>query len=390
MHIVMIPAWYKTPTNPSRGIFFVKQAQMLQNAGHQVGMIVPPSILRTHHGISEVYRYWKHRPDHLQVNHDDGFPVFRVMWWGWRGMIDLSFRKTIISQAFQKYIDQYGQPDILHGHTMIYGGYMSKILSDRWDIPYIITEHDARYYDGIPLVHFGHQLVVKRTIAGLTRMITVSHSLASTLRSYTGDLQIDVVGNSVDSELFKPLPSFTDQVDFTFSIIGRLTHLKRHDILLKAFAKEFRDKPIKLNIVGDGQEHERLKNLAKHLKIESQCNFTGIVRHNQIPAIINQSHVIISASEKETFGVTLIEALACGKPVIATRSGGPEDIVDDKTGILIERSNVDAMANAMQTIMTQYDNYDPEYIRAKCLEKFGEKPITSQLEEIYHSIIFTD
>jgi glycosyltransferase involved in cell wall biosynthesis len=89
----------------------------------------------------------------------------------------------------------------------------------------------------------------------------------------------------------------------------------------------------------------------------------------------------------ETFGVVLIEALVCGKPIIATACGGPEDIVTPNNGILVEKNSVDALGTAMKKMYNTIDQYNPLELRAHCISKFGEKVVISSLVEIYKSVL---
>lgn len=89
----------------------------------------------------------------------------------------------------------------------------------------------------------------------------------------------------------------------------------------------------------------------------------------------------------ETFGVTLIEAMACGKPVIATRSGGPETFVHDDNGLLVPTGDVEALADAMRQMAKTYHQYDPDAIRADCVARFSEDAFVRSVAQLYHAAI---
>ena len=92
-------------------------------------------------------------------------------------------------------------------------------------------------------------------------------------------------------------------------------------------------------------------------------------------------------SHIETFGVVLAEALACGLPVIATHSGGPQSIVTEADGLLVPPADVPALADALRTMREQSARYDSADIRARCRARFGEAAVVSQLAAIYADVL---
>jgi len=90
------------------------------------------------------------------------------------------------------------------------------------------------------------------------------------------------------------------------------------------------------------------------------------------------------------FGVVLIEALALGKPVISTRSGGPEDIVEEYNGLLVPVNNVEALADAMQYMVDNYYKFDQTEIQHRCYKKYSEESVGKALEELYWQVLKQD
>ncbi len=99
--------------------------------------------------------------------------------------------------------------------------------------------------------------------------------------------------------------------------------------------------------------------------------------------LFHRSHVVLSASDFETFGITLIEALSCGRPIIATRSGGPQDFVTDEVGILVPKNNSAAMAEALRTIRENYTRYQPQALHDYVEARYSEAAIVQRLTELY-------
>jgi glycosyltransferase involved in cell wall biosynthesis len=89
----------------------------------------------------------------------------------------------------------------------------------------------------------------------------------------------------------------------------------------------------------------------------------------------------------ETFGIVLIEALSCGKPVIATRCGGPEWILNEQNGFLVTKGDESYLANAMQRMVKNYHLFCPKLIREDCVGRFSEHVVVAQLERTYASVL---
>ena len=98
---------------------------------------------------------------------------------------------------------------------------------------------------------------------------------------------------------------------------------------------------------------------------------------------MHQCDVFVLPSLYETFGVVLIEALAAGKPVIATRCGGPESIVNDENGLLVAPANSDALGRAMRQMVEAIDRFNKDIIRSDCIARFSRQAVIEQLGRVY-------
>jgi glycosyltransferase involved in cell wall biosynthesis len=133
--------------------------------------------------------------------------------------------------------------------------------------------------------------------------------------------------------------------------VGRLSREKGHDTLLKAFARVRETTPAKLALVGEGQEEESLRRLSRSLGVEADVAFLGY-QANPF-RYMRRSALLVLPSLYEGFGLVLVEAMACGTPVVATRSyRGIEAIVEhERTGLLVEVGDDEALAAAMVRLL---------------------------------------
>ena len=152
-------------------------------------------------------------------------------------------------------------------------------------------------------------------------------------------------------------------------------------------AKVYKNKNVKLVIGGDGSQKEWLKGIAKETGVEPQVLFTGALSREEVASWMNKCHIFVLPSRYETFGVVYIEALASGKPVIATFNGGAEDIINEEVGVLVEIDNVNKLAQAMEKVRENYNKYNPESLRNYCTEKFSANVIIKKIINVYKKVI---
>jgi glycosyltransferase involved in cell wall biosynthesis len=144
-----------------------------------------------------------------------------------------------------------------------------------------------------------------------------------------------------------------------FAFVGRLVDWKAVGILLDAMARAARDTDLHLEIFGDGDERSALIAQAKRLQLESRVHFHGFVEQSQIAARLAELDALVLPSLYECGGAVVLEAMAVGLPVIATRWGGPVDYLDDSCGVLIEPNGREGMVTALSAAMRELAA-DPE------------------------------
>lgn len=134
------------------------------------------------------------------------------------------------------------------------------------------------------------------------------------------------------------------------------------------------------------KKDKKLIALTKKLGVERQVRFLGELTRKQVKQEISESDAFVLSSEYETFGVVLVEALALGKPVIATKCGGPESIVISEVGYLVEKI-LKKLASALVAFVENKNKFDANFIREYCRSSFGEKAIVEKLEKIYSAAL---
>jgi glycosyltransferase involved in cell wall biosynthesis len=152
---------------------------------------------------------------------------------------------------------------------------------------------------------------------------------------------------------FTPLPA----EPVTICFIKAHEPLYGPDTLLKALVTVKESIPdIVLNMAGEGSMTPKLKRLIRDSGLEQNVNLVGFVDSDEISSFIEKHHFMVMPSRKEAFGVAVLEASACGRPVIASNTGGvPEVLVDGETGILVDKDDEDALARAILRLAKDAD-----------------------------------
>ena len=258
-------------------------------------------------------------------------------------------------------------------------------IAKKYNIPLVITEHSS-----VERGVYVRKSYYKRIIDSYKtadKIITVGNGLKKEIEKLAGRNDIEVIGNLVDLSLFDIRNVKKENNDFTFFSVAFLEGEKGFDTLIKSFAKVYKNKNVKLVIGGDGSQKEWLKGIAKENGVEPQVLFTGALSREEVASWMNKCDVFVLPSRYETFGVVYIEALASGKPVIATFNGGAEDIINEEVGVLVEIDNVNKLAQAMEKVRENYNKYNPESLRNYCTEKFSANVIIKKIINVYKKVI---
>lgn len=200
------------------------------------------------------------------------------------------------------------------------------------------------------------QFFIDRVLSAITnRIVAVSEAVKeSLLRHGIPEKKIVVILNGINTGKY----SITDRTvarkrlglteeEFIFSFVGRLTKQKGADILLKALSRLDGGSLI---IAGNGEERDELEKMAKKLGIAGRVKFLGVVKN--VPEVLAASDCFVLPSRWEGLGIVLLEAMAAGKPIIASRVGGIKEIViENENGILASAGSDNELAGAMIRLM---------------------------------------
>ena len=380
MHVLVLPSWYRTPEVPWSGIFFENQAVALARAGARVGVVFVETRSLRALSASRV------RESHFQItsSEDRGVTFLRMKGWNTIGQTTGGAKvwAALSCRLVRSYSRRFGPPDVLHAHAALWAGRVAVRMARTLSRPCVVTEHSSAVMRGALSPHERKEVV--RIYREADAVLAVSHVLRDAVDSVAGTRRGQVVPNAVDFEFFN-LPTVPRRREpFTFLCVCNLVTNKQVDKLIRAFAMASVSRPgSRLVIVGDGPDVERLRRLAHQSAVAPQIEFTGGLPPEGVRARLWMANALVLPSAFETFGVVLVEALATGIPVISTRCGGPEEIVERGLGILVDRDDDESLAAAMVAMTVQ--PYSENALRERVRSRFSFEKVAKDLLGIYEA-----
>jgi glycosyltransferase involved in cell wall biosynthesis len=289
VRILLVSQMYPGPEDPDLGVFVAQLERSLRERGHELEL----AVLDRRSGGKRRYA-------------------------------------TLAARAFRK--ARRFRPDVVYAHFLVPSG-LAAALADR--APLVLTAHgrDVRNIGALPGIRALTRFTVRRSAA----VIAVSDYLRRELEAKVPEARgkTEVIDSGVDLERFRVEPAPDGEP--AFLCLGALTQRKNVVRLADAFERLGRGK---LTFAGDGP-------LRAELEGRPGIQLVGSVPHDEIPALIAQARVVCQPSLVEPLGQALLEALACGRPVVATRVGGPPEFVPLEAGVLVDPLDVRALTDAL-------------------------------------------
>jgi glycosyltransferase involved in cell wall biosynthesis len=357
----------------------------LRRAGVKVGVIYPDFRSLRELKIPAL------ADNHFQTSicMDRGVPTYRYHGWNIsRLKLEPCLWKRQAKRLFCLYTAKHGIPDLIHVHSILWGGVSAAEIAASENIPYLITEHASNYAQG--MISSWQEPYIRRTVKTAAKVMAVSKALADKLIPYTEGKRIEVLPNMVDTGYFI-LPPVQRKINpFRFLTVARLTPKKGVDLLIRAFARVFsQEQNVFLDIGGDGEQRPELEALVKDLFIQDRVSFLGELSLEQVRESMWHANAFVLPSYVETFGVVLIEAMATGLAAIATSCGGPDEFINSDTGRLVKPGDVEELSNALKSIYEHRFELDRREsgIRAYIVNNYSDTVIVEKLLGFYNQVL---
>ncbi|MEZ4897646.1 MAG: glycosyltransferase [Saprospiraceae bacterium] len=230
------------------------------------------------------------------------------------------------------------------------GRVVASHLSNKMHIPFIYTEHSST------ILKQSLNSIERRTYSKILNnsqgIIAVSSACAG--NAIYAHHSINVIPNFIDESLFNIMNN-EKFAGFNYLYIGDLITNKQVNKIIEAFSiLTLKFTNLNLHIVGDGPMKKNLLQQSIKLNLSKRIKFYGNIPNESLPGIINRCQILLSTSKFETFGIVVLEALFCGKPVVCTPSGGPSDLINALNGLILDNDDIRSIVSGMEVILKQY------------------------------------
>ncbi len=306
---------------------------------------------------------------------------------------DITENVDILADQLETLLQQL-QPDIIHAHStyVIFNRVIEKLrLSSSLEIPVVVTIHGLPKPLVLPDGRVSTDYDEFVTAFVFDMVIAVSKNVAESLKEYLDpDLheRVHTLYSGIDLSVFRPLSDVDKQWDIAF--MGRLETMKSVDLFPEMLSHLKSKLPnLKMMITGEGSLKDWLFEEFRKRGVESMVDYRGVVASEDVPLLLNKCRVFLYPSRREPFGLSIVEAMACGVPVITTDVYGPQEIVQSNyDGIFVPPDNTNALADAVLTLLSDKELRDTIAQNAlKTVQKYDISRYAKRLLEMYGELI---
>ena len=369
MKVVFLARWYPHKYDPMFGLFVQRHAEA-------AALYDDVTVVYVHPDEQAQNKY------DIERTTEKGVDTIRI-YYRKQGRISSAWRYF---QACMKGLKMAGKVDLIHVHVLTRMGFIAHWQKNYNGTPYIITEHWSRYLPGNDFSGFLRKIWTKRIVRRAKMVTTSSQVLAEAMQRHgLKNRHYKLLPNVVDTNLFKPIAHHNE--------VPKIVHVscfedksKNISGLLEAL-KLMKDKGVahQAVLIGEGMDLETMKQRAINLGLTDHVRFTGLLQGQDLVNELATGDFFVLPSHYETGGIVLLEAMACGLPVVATNVGALPEIVNEQNGLLVPDGDVKALAGAMEQCCNTYKNYNAQELRSRVVGRYSKEKVGEFIHQLYSS-----
>lgn len=298
--------------------------------------------------------------------------------------------------------------DVVHIHTEFSAGKLGMLYAKRNNVPLVYTFHtnyedyfkfvtDTAKFITHPFLLWNVKRVIKKYQKRSDALIVPTKKVENIFRKYKFKFPVEIIPTGIDVDIFNRGNVDVNKVDeikkqynlenkFVFCSIGRVSFEKSIDTCINAFAAADIENSVML-ICGVGPAEDSLKELVKKLNIEDKVIFAGMIPYKDIPAYYAASNIFLNASSTETQGLTYIEAISSGVPILVKKDEALEGLlIEKKNGMYFETA--EELTENIKEITTNTELFNE--MQAVCpstIEKYTRQHYALTIEKLYNEVI---
>lgn len=379
----MIAKWYPYPEDPQFGVFIQKHAEAIAIDNKVVVLFA--------HSIANL-------PVKYQFDISQKENLFEII---------ISFRKdesafanlinglryfSAIRQGVKKGQTFFLKPDLIHAYILLRTAVVANYLSLILKVPYVVNEQWSGYATGkFSEGNFVKKALTKFLVKRSSGLVSVSNFLLDKIHACgISNENEKVIPNSIEVIANSNITN-KEKVNVLL-VADQVDEIKNISAVIRCVASIKDSSPdFELRIIGQGKDKEMLIEIARELGVlNSNVIFEGLKSNPEVYQYLQKSDFLVMNSRFETFSLICCEALSCGKPVLATRCGGPQEFIDDEVGVLIDVDDDVQLAKKFHFMLTHYNQFDSQKIISKVKDRFSKETVKKLYGEFYKKALGDD
>jgi len=276
------------------------------------------------------------------------------------------------------------KPDVIHSHYASSYGFLGALTFFK---PFIVSAWGSDVME-FPKKNKLNELIIKFVLFRANKICVTSTILKKEIALYSKK-QVYTIPFGINLNLFYANNSNESNNNFTFGCVKNLEPIYNIDKTILAFnllQKKYSNINLKLKIIGDGSQKEELKDLINYYNLNDKIELTGAVDHDKMPNYLNTLDVLVNASQMESFGVSVAEAMACKIPVIVSNFDGFKDLIpNENVGLITKTTSPFDISLAMEKYLTNNELRTTLSRNAfhRISEKFSWNQNLNEMEKLY-------
>jgi len=342
LHVLTLTPFFPSDQNEVNGCFIAEPVEQLKQFGVESSVIA----------VSPIY-YPRKQPSSLAAAEWARYPQVP-------GNLGLSSAgKLLYARLLGRIRNLHAAKpiDVIHAHAALPCGHAAALLSSRLKIPFVVTIHGLDvfhtcYLGGLPAAW--RRRVSVDVYRKARTVICISGRVQDILKTgASADTCSTVVHNGVDPNLFSAKPAEVGQFDSEILVVGNLLRSKGHELVLRALGNLGPAFPrLRCRIIGEGPDRAQFEALASDLGIAQQVQFVGRQSRSQVAEAMRRCSVFVLPSRNEGLGCVYLEAMSCGKPVIACRGQGIDEVIEHgANGWLIPVEGLEQLVQGLSALL---------------------------------------
>lgn len=388
-NILFLTRWFPNAANPTHCVFVQRMLDALsENSDTYSYTVISPSPYLPHF-LSRLFPRWGNA--HRGAAFETGLAEYQVLrpkyfklpyslLFGLEWFFYFVAVKLLIKRENLKF-------DIIHTHGLFPDAYVAVNLGRELGIPVLVHVHDSMVREGMFKKHRSKLDIIMRDSALIVAVSDFQRKIIAELYPEFSN-KILTVYNGVNMSKFS-LPERKPRLNINpckLIYVGNLIKIKRVDTLIHAVKSAAAVMDVSLDIYGEGPESGSCHALVEELGVRDIISFKGVVSNDILSSILSKYSFLIQPSDYETFGIVLVEAMACGIPVVCFKTGAlPEIVTSDVLGIMAEEKSAEALSRAI--VLASKREWNRVKLRDYAVAKFSLAKNVESVEALYAQIL---